>query len=300
LDLLKKHPLTFVSLARQVQAEIIAKAYAMANSDQLDIVHIYTNEEDIALPFAQFCTKPVVLTHHDPFRLLVKYKSVMPKYKQLNWISISMAQRTDMPPDTNWVGNIYHGLAADAFTPNFATNQGYVAYLGRIIESKGVHLAIAAAKRAGVKLKIAGKHYAGHSKDAYWQRQIEPQIDGKNIEYVGFVKGRAKQDLLANASALLVPSTFEEPFGMVLIEALACGTPVIGLNNGAINEIVKDKKTGIIVKSAASERTTINGLAKAIQDIGTIDRRACRYDFEQRFTLDHMCQNHIAVYRKLL
>jgi glycosyltransferase involved in cell wall biosynthesis len=224
----------------------------------------------------------------------------MPKYKQLNWISISMAQRTDMPPDTKWVGNIYHGLAADAFTPNFATNQGYVAYLGRIIESKGVHLAIAAAKQAGVKLKMAGKHYAGHSKDAYWQQQIEPQIDGKNIEYVGFVKGHAKQDLLANASALLVPSTFEEPFGMVLIEALACGTPVIGLGNGAIGEIIKNGQTGFVVPNASNDTSLTQQLAQAINNVDQIDRKRCRADFEKRFTLKHMCQKHFDIYKQLL
>ena len=288
LDLLKKHPLTFVSLARQVQAELIAKAYAMANRGDLDVVHIYTNEEDIALPFAEFCRKPVVFTHHDPFRLLVKYKNVFPKYKGLNWISLSLAQRQQMPPDTNWVANIYHGLPEDEFMPNYKPSGDYVAYIGRIIESKGVHLAIAAAKQAGVKLKIAGKHYAGHGKDAYWHDMVEPQL-GKDIEYVGFVKDRAKQDLLVNAAALLVPSTFDEPFGMVMIEALACGTPVIGLPSGAIPEVIKDGVTGFVTKD----------LADAIAKIHTIDRHACRAEFEERFTLRRMCQEHLGVYTQL-
>ncbi|HEY2004696.1 MAG TPA: glycosyltransferase, partial [Candidatus Saccharimonadia bacterium] len=110
IGLLKKHPLVFVSLARQAQAELIAKAYAMANAGELDLVHIYTNEEDLALPFAQFCSKPVVFTHHDPFSFLVRYKHVFPKYAHLDWISVSLAQRREMPADTNWVANIYHGV----------------------------------------------------------------------------------------------------------------------------------------------------------------------------------------------
>jgi len=289
IDLLKKHPLTFVSLARQVQAEIIAKAFAMANNDELDVVHIYTNEEDIALPFAQLCTKPVVFTHHDPFSLLVKYKNVFPKYKDLSWISISMAQRTSMPPDTNWVANIYHGLPKDEFAPNYSPKGDYFAYIGRIIESKGVHLAIAAAKQAGVKLKIAGKHYAGHGKDSYWREQIEPQL-GDDIEYVGFVKGSVKQDFLGNARALLVPSTFDEPFGMVLIEALACGTPVIGSKSGAIPEVIQDGKTGFVT----------DDLAGAIAQIATINRRTCRTAFEEHFTSVRMAQEHLDAYRQIV
>ncbi|HET8670126.1 MAG TPA: glycosyltransferase, partial [Candidatus Saccharimonadales bacterium] len=167
VDLLKKHPFTFVTLSRQVQSELIARAFDMANRGELDIVHIYTNEEDIALPFAKLCKKPVVFTHHDPFNFSVKYKNVFPKYKDLNWISMSLAQRRGMPADTNWVGNIYHGLNEKLFEANLAPSGGYIAYLGRIIEPKGVHLAITAVKhynksaKQPLKLKIAGKHYAG-------------------------------------------------------------------------------------------------------------------------------------------
>ena len=302
LDLLKKHPVTFISLARQVQAELIAKAFAMANNDELDVVHIYTNEEDIALPFVQLCTKPVVFTHHDPFNFLIKYKNTFPKYKHLNWISISMAQRQGMPAGTNWIANIYHGLDEHAFTPNYKPKGKYLAYLGRIIESKGVHLAIAAVKQHNAAypddaytLKIAGKHYAGHGKDAYWREQIEPQLGG-HIQYVGFVDtDEQKQSLLGDAQALIVPSTFDEPFGLVLIEALACSTPIIGLRSGAIREIIRQNKTGIIVKRG-DETTMIAALRTAIQEIGRINRADCRIDFETRFTLHRMCQAHIHTY----
>lgn len=291
LDLLKKHPFTFVTLARQVQAGLIAQAYAMANSDQLDVVHIYTNEEETALPFATLCRKPVVFTHHDPFNFLVKYKNNLPKYKHLNWISMSLAQRVGMPADTNWIGNIYHGLDKTLFAPVVQPTENYVAYMGRIIQSKGVHIAIEAAKKAGVKLKIVGKHYAG-KKDEYWQQTIEPQL-GHGIEYVGFIKdSAAKCEFLANARALLVPSLFDEPFGMVMIEALACGTPIIGLNRGAIPEVVIDGKTGFVVEDAAQ-------MAAAIAKIGTIKRADCRTEFYQRFTLERMCQEHLAMYRAL-
>lgn len=313
-DLLKKHPFTFVTLARQVQSELIAKAYAMANSGDLDLVHIYTNEEDTALPFAQLCHRPVVFTHHDPFNFLVKYKNLFPKYKHLNWISMSYAQRQDMPEDTNWAGNVYHGIAEPNLRPVVKPRGGYVAYLGRIIEPKGVHLAIEAVKLYNqthpdlpLTLKIAGKHYAGHKKDTYWQERIEPQLDDTFIEYIGFVNTpEAKRDFLGNAAALVVPSLFAEPFGLVSIEALACGTPVVGLDSGAIPEVIEDTVTGYVVPKVMSatgrvdEPATIAVLADKLQHVNTIDRQACRQAYEQCFTVENMVSGHVDIYRKVL
>jgi glycosyltransferase involved in cell wall biosynthesis len=310
LDLLKKHPLTFINLARQVQAELIAKAYDMANKGELDIVHIYTNEEELALPFAALCNKPVVFTHHDPFNFLIKYKNVFPKYADRNWISLSHAQRQGMPADTNWVANIYHGLPPKIFKPSLERQGEYLAYLGRIIEPKGLHLAIAAVKAYNAahdthyRLKIAGKHYAG-AKDLYWQERIKPAL-GNDIEYLGFIDNTAdKQAFLAGADALLVPSTFEEPFGMVMIESLACGTPIIGLHSGAIPEVTKTGQTGIVVekvinKNVLDEAATTASLTRAIEQIPSLERAAARADFEARFTTTRMCQEHLAAYKQLI
>ncbi len=316
LELLKKHPLTFISLARQVQSEIIAKAFAAANRDELDLVHIYTNEEDLALPFAALCNKPVVFTHHDPFNFLVKYRSLFPKYPHLPWVSLSEAQRKDMPKDTNWLATIYHGLDPALFSLVEKPSGNYVAYFGRIIEPKGVHLAIQAIKvynrshDTKLKLKIAGKHYAGTNKDTYWQQHVAPFIDTEEVEYCGFIRtADEKQAFLGNATALVVPSLFEEPFGMVMIEALACGTPVIGLNSGAIPEVISSGVTGVIVDKAIKPaaqgdvldpEVTSQRIAEAIDKIPTIDRRTCREIFEKRFTVDRMCKDYAAVYKKLL
>jgi len=311
VELLKKHPMTFVSLARQVQAELIAHAFRLANDGQLDLVHIYTNEEDIALPFAALCKKPVTFTHHDPFNFLIRYKNTFPKFKHLNWISMSLAQRQGMPADTNWVGNIYHGLPAGQFQANLTPAGGYVAYLGRIIEPKGVHLAIEAVKRYNrsaaqpLKLKIAGKHYAGGKAD-YWETRIKPLLDDREVEYVGFLDSdAAKQDFLGSAQALLAPSIFDEPFGMVLIEALACGTPVIGLDSGAIPEVIQDGETGFVVTELydqtgkIKEAETAQKIADALAHISQIDRQACRTAFENRFTLDRMADEHLTIYHHL-
>lgn len=305
IDLLKKHPFIFITLARQVQSELIAKAYAMANDDKFDLVHIYTNEEDTALPFAKLCNKPVVFTHHDPFNFLIKYKNNFPKYPELNWLSISLAQRKAMPAGTNWVANIYHGANASSLIPVSKPSGDYIAYLGRIIEPKGVHLAIKAVKlynktaKNPIVLKIAGKHYADESSDDYWQTRIEPELDD-NIQYVGMIRGlKTKNEFLGNAKALMVPSVFDEPFGMVLIESLASGTPVIGLDSGAIPEIVNDKN-GLLIKKAVSENSTVKRLSDAINKISRISRKDCRFDFEKRFTLERMCSDHIRAYRSVI
>lgn len=297
LDLLKKHPFTFVTLARQIQAEIIAKAYMMANDGEFDIIHIYTNEEDTALPFASLCQKPVVFTHHDPFNFLVKYKNIFPKYKHLNWLSMSFAQRAGMPGDTHWVDNIYHGIAGDRFVPLTNPRGDYVAYFGRIIQPKGLHLAIAAAKKANLTLKIAGKHYAGQ-KDSYWRDVIEPEL-GDSIQYIGFLKDDAsKQAFLGNASALVIPSLFDEPFGMVAIEALACGTPLIGLASGAIPEIIAHGKNGQLIQKTDDE-SIIADMALAMRDANRMSRKAARASFEENFTLERMCAEHLQMYSKL-
>lgn len=305
-ELLKKHPLIFITLARQVQAELISSCFAQANAGNFDLVHVYTNEEELALIFAQFCRVPVLFTHHEPFNFLTRYRSIFPKYKDKNWVSISLSQQKSMPSDTNFVGNIYHGIESNRFDANLTSIHDYFAYFGRIIEPKGVHIAIAAAKSAGVSLKIAGKHYTGFGNDRYWTDVIEPQIDGKQIQYLGFLSDDTqKQKFLGEAKALLVPSTWEEPFGMVMIEALACGTPIIALESGAIPEIINDGETGFLVprfensESRLDEVKIIEFFTQKMRVINTISRTKCREVFELRFTLGRMCREHELLYNAL-
>ncbi|KUK79439.1 MAG: hypothetical protein XD95_0391 [Microgenomates bacterium 39_7] len=324
LNLLKKHPLTFITLARQVQSELIAQAYALANQGEFDLVHVWCNEEEQALVNARFCQKPVVFNHHEPFNFLTKYRAIFPKYPHLNWLSFSYAQRQTFglpPPQVNWVGNIYHGLPADKYKLQ-KTPQDYLLYMGRIIQPKGVHYAIAAAKKLGIKLKIAGKHYAGHSKDKYWQEFIEPEIDGNQIKYVGFVKDvEDKQKLLGGAKALIMPSTWQEPFGLVMIEAMACGTPVLGFDCGAIPEVVEDGVSGLVVKYLSKKiieenikvkkqsweelqqdeqfKDNVDHLKSSIKEIDQISRRKCRQCFEKRFALNKMVEGYEQLYKKL-
>jgi len=323
LDLLMKHPLIFISLARQVQGELIANAYTMANNNQLDIIHVYTNEEDIAITFAQLCHKPVVFTHHDPFNYYVRYRNVFPKYKNLNWVLLSYAQRVMMPKDTNWVANVYHGLDMTKYKPNYQNNSKYIVFIGRLIEPKAVHLAIKATiiynqnhPKSKLKLIIAGKYYSEKNIPKYWLTKVKPLIDNKYIKYIGIIRNiAAKNKLLGEAKVLIIPSVFEEPFGMVMIESLACATPVIGLDSGSIPEIINDQVTGLIVKKifnksarsnnknqkpSLNETKTANAIARAIDQIDTINRHDCRKIFEERFSSERMCNEYVSVYSKLI
>ena len=299
ISLLKKHPFTFVSLARQVQSELIADVYSRANKGDFDIVHIYTNEEDTALHFAKLCNKPVLFTHHDPYNFMAKYKSVFPKYKNLNWISVSYAQRKGMPKDTNWVGNVYHGLNPKDFKIYKKDSKApYLAYFGRIVPQKGVHLAIKAVQiynkqnqNKPMRLKIAGKHYADYKNDTYWQKQILPNLDDF-ITYEGFIKDTKQKNMyLSKALATIMPSTFEEPFGMVAIESLASGTPVLALKSGALPEII-DNTCGIIIKQSKNDTETAKNLSQAINKVIKISPEACRSKFIQNYTAQKMLSSY--------
>ena len=305
ISLLKKHPFTFVSLARQVQSELIADVYSRANRGEFDIVHIYTNEEDTALHFAKLCNKPVLFTHHDPYNFMAKYKSVFPKYKHLNWVSISYAQRKGMPKDTNWVGNVYHGIDPKSYKVyQKEAKTPYLAYFGRIIPQKGVHLAIKAFQiynkqnpNNPLHLKIAGKHYSDYKNDTYWQKQILPNLDDY-ITYEGFIKDTKQKNMfLSKALATIMPSTFEEPFGMVAIESLASGTPVLALNSGALPEII-DNTCGIIVKQSKNDTQTAKNLSQAINKVINVPSKACRSKFTNNYTTQKMLINYNNLYCK--
>ena len=210
-----------------------------------------------------------------------------------------------MPADTNWIGTVYHGLKKDELQPLRAPTRDYVADLGRIIEPKGVHIAIEAVKKYNetaeqpLKLKIAGKHYADHIKDTYWRERILPELN-ETIEYVGHIKTNTeKQAFLGNAKALLVPSIFDEPFGMVTIEALACDTPVIGLKSGATPELITEGETGFIIPKEPAKQIAPS-VIHAIDALSTITPGVCRQEFESRFTIEQMARGHLEAYKKII
>jgi glycosyltransferase involved in cell wall biosynthesis len=255
-----------------------------ARASEFDIIHSHFTIQSSS--YSRLVNVPVVQSIHSP--ITDQLKPLLKFYKHHNYISFSLAQRKLMP-ELNWVANIYHGVDTKIFAYN-AKPSDYLLYLGRITDDKGVHLAIAAAKATKQKLIIAGSSYP---EEKYWQREIEPHIDGVNIRYVGNADFYTKIEYLQNAKAVLFPSQWEEPFGLVMIEAMSCGTPVIGWQSGSVPEVIEDGETGYLVK-------TISGMTKAIKHIEKIDRQACRDRVERFFSVEKMVSGYEKVYGRMI
>lgn len=261
---------------------LISKCYSRAGS--ADIIHAHFSI--LNLFYSVLSETPTIQSIHSP--LTDDQKIILEHFKTQKFISFSMAQRKQMP-NLNWVANIYHGVDTNRFAFNqFPKN--YFLFLGRITEDKGVHNAIAAAKEAGVPLVIAGRSYPAEN---YWHSQVEPHIDGKMISYVGELDFDKKIECIKNARGLLLPIQTEEAFGMVMIEAMSCGTPVIAFNRGSIPEIVSHGKTGYVVKD-------VQEMANAMKYINKIKRENCRKRAERFFSVEKMVKGYISVYERIL
>lgn len=209
-------------------------------------------------------------------------------FEEMPLVSISDAQREPMPW-ANWVGTVYHGLPEDLYVAKEEPGK-YLAFLGRICPEKRVDRAIEIAKRAGMPLKIAAKVDDGDR--AYYEAEIRKLLHDPLVEFVGEIGEREKSDFLGNAYALLFPIDWPEPFGLAMIEAMACGTPVIAYRMGSVPEIIEDETTGYLVED-------LDSAVKAVELAGALDRRVCRHVFEQRFSARRMCLDYLAIYRQL-
>jgi glycosyltransferase involved in cell wall biosynthesis len=204
-------------------------------------------------------------------------------------ISISNAQRRPVP-QANWVRTIHHGLPQNLLTPRPA-KQGYLAVLGRIAPEKGVDRAIKIAMRCGIPLKIAAK--VDRADEEYYEQLISPLITGNPlVDYIGEISDHEKSEFLSGAIGLLVPIDWPEPFGLVMIESMACGTPVIAYNRGSVPEIIDDGMTGFVVEDEISAVAAVDRLAG-------LDRGAIRKRFETRFTARRMALDYLEAYRSL-
>jgi glycosyltransferase involved in cell wall biosynthesis len=206
-------------------------------------------------------------------------------------VSISDDQRRPIPW-ANWQATVYHGLPRNELEFNLSP-QDYLLFLGRIMREKRPDRAIEIARRSGCRLKMAAKLYPGERD--YFRDEMEPLLNASRsfVEYLGEVGGQLRKDLLAGARAMLFPIDWPEPFGLVLIEALACGTPVIAFRRGSVPEIIEDGVTGFIVDS-------VEEAVAAVDRVDGLSRRRCREAFEKRFTADRMARDYLAVYEKLL
>jgi glycosyltransferase involved in cell wall biosynthesis len=211
------------------------------------------------------------------------------QFSDVSVVSVSDAQRKPMPW-ANWRGTVYHGLPIGLY--RFQEKpRSYLAFLGRISPEKRVDRAIEIARRTGVELKIAAKVDAV-DRD-YFETKIRPLLDDPLIEFIGEIGEAEKNEFLGNALAVLFPIDWPEPFGLVMIEAMACGTPTIAYRNGSVPEVLEDKKTGLIVDS-------LEDAVRAVDRISLLSRNTCRTIFEQRFSAKRMAADYLTIYRTLL
>jgi len=211
------------------------------------------------------------------------------EFPEMPVVSISDAQRSPLPW-INWQGTVHHGLPENSLS--LCSSPGkYLAFLGRISPEKGLDKAIVIAKRAGIPLKIAAK--IDPADVEYFATRIKPLMNHRLIEFIGEISDREKNEFLGHAMALLFPINWPEPFGIVVIEAMACGLPVIAYPCGSVPEIIEDGVTGFLVND-------VRGAVKAVEHIAAIDRVTCRRRFEERFTSKRMAADYLKIYERIL
>jgi len=254
-----------------------------------DVIHNHIGYH--FLPFADLIDVPIVTTLHGAF-INKEEIEFYRNHKRNHLVSISDAQRMGAP-DLNYVSTVYNGIQVEKypFQAKYNTDDPYLAFLGRFSEEKGPHLAIKLAKETGWKLIMAGK--VDKADQECFETKVKPHIDGNQITYIGEVRHEAKCELLKGAYATVHSVTWPEPFGLVMAESMACGTPVLALKNGSIPEVIRDGKTGFI-------ENNIDDLIKRINDIEKISRKECRVHVEENFSAKKMADGYLSVYKKLI
>lgn len=257
-------------------------SHLFSQAGRFDIIH---NQADFpAHAFSPLVDTPIVTTIHgfSSERILPMYK---PYEHRIHYVAISDADRH---PDLQYAATIHHGIRVDEF-PFDPVGSDDLLFFGRIHPDKGAAEAIAAARAAGKRLNM----YGVIQDEAYHRAEVLPHVDGERVIYHGPVGGKARLRALQQASALLHLVNFEEPFGLSVVEAMACGTPVIATRKGAMPEIIDDGHTGLLVRN-------VDEAIAAVERIGGIDRRAVRSSIEQRFSVDRMADEYLALYRDIL
>jgi glycosyltransferase involved in cell wall biosynthesis len=265
--------------------EVLALEAAVREADDFDVMHFH--EDCLHLPWTRRVRCATVTTMHGRLDL----PDLVPLYREyadVPLVSISDAQRKPLPW-ANWRATVYHGLPDGLY--RFHPEPGrYLAFLGRICPEKRVDRAIAIARGAGVQLKIAAKVDAADKE--YFEAEIRPLLDDPLIDFIGEIGDGEKEAFLGGAAALLMPIGWPEPFGLVVIEAMACGTPVIAYPFGSMPELIEPGVNGALVES-------VEEAVAAVEALATLDRRLCRRSFEERFTAARMARNYVGVYEEL-
>ena len=256
-----------------------------------DVLHFHT--DTVHLPLFRHLAGKTITTIHGRLDL-PELGPLYREFREMPLVSISQSQRSYLP-GASWLGTVYHGLPSDVCPLNPMPPRGagrYLAFLGRVSPEKGLERAIRIARASGMRLRIAAKVERGPD-ELYWQHTILPLIKGDPlIDYIGEVDERTKPAFLGNASALLFPIDWPEPFGLAMIESMSCGTPVVAWCNGSVPEIVDRGVTGFVVDS-------LEGAVAAVRDAARLDRSQVRRRFEERFSAARMARDYLALYRML-
>ncbi|MDE3242481.1 MAG: glycosyltransferase family 4 protein [Nitrospirota bacterium] len=259
---------------------------AFGSPGHFDIIHSHL--DFLGFPLSRRCPVPTVTTLHGRLDL-PELEPVFREFSEMPLVSISDAQRRPLTW-ANWQATVYHGLPRDLYTCHPQPGK-YLAFLGRISAEKRPDHAIEIAKRTGLPLRIAAK--VDPADREYFRAEVEPLMHHPLVEYIGEITDAEKDDFLGDAYALVCPYDWPEPFGIVFIEALACGTPVLAYRRGSIPEIIEDGETGFICD-------TLEDLTAAVERVSLIDRRRCRQAFEMRFTVERMVQDYLKVYEQVI
>lgn len=270
-----------------VASHLVMMNEVRSRADQFDIIHFHVDLLQHVL-FRDLAHKCLTTLHG---RLDVPdFMPVFRTFDEMPLVSISKHQRAPMPPNVNWLANIYHGLPSTICPPSARTGE-YLAFLGRISPEKRPDRAIEIAKRAGIPLKIAAK--IDPADQGYFAQVVEPLLDHPLITFVGEIDDSAKCDFLGHALALLFPIDWPEPFGLVMIEAMSAGTPVIAFDRGSVPEVIASGISGFIVK-------TVEEAATAAHRVRELSRSNVRQYFERRFTVARMAKDYVSAYEALL
>lgn len=264
----------------------LANALAIIINGDFDILHNHYGWP--LLMFRELLNCPVITTLHGTLADPTEQR-MYTLHQDVSYISISDSQRRH-GPHLNYLDTVYNGIQVERFEFNNHPKD-YVAFLGRICPQKGPEYAIEIAKKTNQRLVIAAKIDPVDAN--YFEQMIEPLIDGDQISFIGEVDHVGKVDLLKNARALISPLQWDEPFGVVNVEALACGTPVITINRGSMPEIIVDGKVGFLCSNT-------DEMITRVAEINSIDRQACRDHVEEHFTARGMAEHYLHVYEKLL
>ena len=268
-----------------LQLPMISNVYDRAAA-RFDVVHSHVDYW--SLPFAELTGFPTITTMHGRLDL-EDLKPVYAKFCRAPLVSISDSQRLPLP-SMNWVKTVYHGLPRKLL--RFSPGPGkYLAFLGRISPEKRPDIAIEVAQKAGVPLKLAAKVDVVDLE--YFETVIRPRLHPPEVEYIGEIDEHQKNEFLGNALALLFTIDWPEPFGLAMIEAMACGTPVIARPCGSVPEVVEPGVTGLVARE-------IDELVKAVRNIESVSRRGCRDGFERRFTVETMVDQYEEVYLRAI